>query len=151
MLGLSPQPPEPEPRPSRWTKPPVGGDSTGFGERPAAICSNRSVTLVDRGLEPLEPDDRLFVVSGLNVKRSTTRAALDYVRRETRHGVRIGAICSGAYALAMAGLLDGKPCALHWDYHDAFAKDSPDVILRHSVFVAGKNVMTSSGGRRPRT
>lgn len=111
-----------------------------------AICSNRSVTLVDRGLEPLEPDDRLFVVSGLNVKRSTTRPVLDYLRRESRHGVKIGAICSGAYVLAMAGLLDGRPCALHWDYHDAFAEDFPDVILRHSVFVVDKNVMTSSGG-----
>jgi len=111
-----------------------------------AICSNRSVTLVDRGLEPLEPDNRLFVVSGLNVKRSTTRPVLDYLRRESRHGVRIGAICSGAYVLAMAGLLDGKPCALHWDYHDAFVEDFPDVVLRRSVFVADNRVITSSGG-----
>jgi len=111
-----------------------------------AVCSNRSVTLVDRGLGPLDPEDRLFVVSGLNVKKSATRPVLDYLRRESRHGVRIGAICSGAYVLAMAGLLDGKPCALHWDYHDAFVEDFPDVILRHSVFVADPRVMTSSGG-----
>ncbi|WP_205944717.1 GlxA family transcriptional regulator [Pelagibius litoralis] len=111
-----------------------------------ATCSNRSVILVDRGLEPLEPDDHLFVVSGLNVRGSTTRPVIDYLRRESRHGARIGAICSGAYVLAMAGLLDGKPCALHWDYHDAFVEDFPDVTLRRSVFVADKRVMTSSGG-----
>lgn len=114
------------------------------GER--AICSNRSVTLVNRGLEPLKPDDRLFVVSGLNVKRAATQPILDYLRHQSRHGIRVGAICSGAYVLAMAGLLDGKPCALHWDYHDGFVEDFPDVILRRSVFVDDRRVTTSSGG-----
>ncbi|MEO0719503.1 MAG: GlxA family transcriptional regulator, partial [Pseudomonadota bacterium] len=33
-----------------------------------AICSNRSVTLVDQGLEPLQRDERLFVISGLGVR-----------------------------------------------------------------------------------
>lgn len=122
----------------RWTlAAPNGRDAT---------CSNRSVIQVGQGLTPLKPEDRLFVISGLDVKRHINRPLLDYLRRESRHGVRIGAICSGAYVLAMAGLLDGKPCALHWDYHDAFVEDFPDAILRHSVFVADKRVMTSSGG-----
>lgn len=111
-----------------------------------ATCSNRSVTLVNQGLEPLDPEDRLFVISGLNVKRHLSRTLLDYLRREHRHGVRVGGICSGAYVLASAGLLAGKPCAIHWAFHDAFAEDFPDVALRRSVYVADSQVMTSSGG-----
>jgi transcriptional regulator GlxA family with amidase domain len=111
-----------------------------------AVCSNRSVTLVDQGLVPLDPRDRFFVVSGLNVKRHIKRQVLDYIRRENRRGARIGAICSGAYILAAAGLLTGRPCAIHWDFHDAFTEDFPDVILRRSVFVPDTRIMTSSGG-----
>lgn len=111
-----------------------------------ATCSNRSVTLVNQGLVPLDPEDRLFVISGLDVKRHVSRALLDYLRRERRHGVQIGGICSGAYVLATAGLLAGKPCAIHWAFHDAFAEDFPDVVLRRSVYVADTEVMTSSGG-----
>lgn len=111
-----------------------------------ATCSNRSVTLVNQGLVSLDPEDRLFVISGLDVKRHITRALLDYLRRERRHGVRIGGICSGAYVLATAGLLTGKPCAIHWAFHDAFAEEFPGVFLRRSVYVADAQVMTSSGG-----
>ncbi len=111
-----------------------------------ASCSNRSVTLVNQGLVPLSPEERLFVISGLDVKRHSSRALLDYLRREHRHGARIGGICSGAYVLAAAGLLAGKPCAIHWEFHDAFARDYPDVVLRQCVYVADTDVMTSSGG-----
>lgn len=114
------------------------------GER--AVCSNRSVTLVDQGLEPLERGDRLFVVSGIGVKARTTRPVLDYLRRQSRHGVRVGAICSGAYVLARAGLLDGKRCAIHWEFHDAFVEEFPEAVLRRNVFVIDGHVATSSGG-----
>jgi transcriptional regulator GlxA family with amidase domain len=111
-----------------------------------ATCSNRAVTLVDQGLVPLVSDDRLFVISGSNVQRHITRALLDYLRRVHRHGAQVGGICSGAYVLATAGLLDGKPCAIHWAFHDAFVENFPDVLLRRSVYVADSQVMTSSGG-----
>jgi len=111
-----------------------------------AICSHRSVTLVDGGLDPLDSDDHLFVVSGINARSAATRPVLDYLRRQRRHGVRVGAICSGAYLLAKAGLLDGRPCAIHWDFHDSFAEEFPKVMLRRSVFVADRHVLTSSGG-----
>lgn len=115
------------------------------GER--AVCSNRSTTLVDQGLEQrLDRGDRLFVVSGIGVRERTSRALLDYLRRQSRHGVRIGAICSGAYVMAKAGLLDGRRCAIHWAFHDSFTEEFPDVHLRRSVFVIDGDVATSSGG-----
>ncbi|MEM1420793.1 MAG: GlxA family transcriptional regulator [Pseudomonadota bacterium] len=111
-----------------------------------AICSNRSVTLVDQGLEPLQRDERLFVISGLGVRERITRKAVDYLRRNHAHGVQLGAICSGAYALARAGVLDGQACAIHWEFHDAFTEEFPDVVLRRSVFVADAPIVSASGG-----
>ncbi|WP_343116624.1 GlxA family transcriptional regulator [Ostreiculturibacter nitratireducens] len=111
-----------------------------------ATCSNRSVTLVDRGLEPMERGDRLFLISGLHVQNHTTPALLNYLRRERSRGTPIGAICSGAYVLAMAGFLDDVETAIHWEFHDLFAEKFPAVRLVRNVFVANQKFVTASGG-----
>ncbi len=111
-----------------------------------AVCSHGTALVVDRGLAPLPRSDRLFVVSGIGVRQRLTRRLLDHLRREHRRGVRLGAICSGAWALAEAGLLDDQPCAIHWEWHDAFVEAFPTVVLRRSVFVAEGRIPTAAGG-----
>lgn len=109
-------------------------------------CSNGTVTRADMGLKDM-PDAMVFVIAGLNAKRHATPAVKTYLRRHARLGSGvIGAICCGAYVLAEAGLLDGRSCALHWQYHDAFMEDHPDVDLDPSVFVKDGRFVTSSGG-----
>ncbi len=112
----------------------------------SAICSNKAVTLVDRGLTPLDRGEKLFVVSGINVQHHVTPRLLNYLRGERVRGVPIGAICSGAYILAEAGFLDGRRAAVHWQYHDLFAEIFPSVNLTKSVFVADEKFVTASGG-----
>ncbi len=112
----------------------------------SATCSNRAVTLVNQGLEPLSRDDRLFLIPGIHVQNHTTSDILSYLRRERSRGTRIGAICSGAYVLAKAGFLDGVETAIHWEFHDLFAEEFPEVRLVRNVFVANQKVVTASGG-----
>ncbi|MCP5075436.1 MAG: GlxA family transcriptional regulator [Rhodobacteraceae bacterium] len=109
-------------------------------------CSNRSVTLVDQGLAPLKRGDHLFLISGIHVARHTTRPVLDYLRKSSRTAHFVGGICSGAYALAKAGLLDGKPCSIHWEFHNAFEEEFRKVKLQKTVFVADRKTPTASGG-----
>ncbi|MCP5074484.1 MAG: GlxA family transcriptional regulator [Rhodobacteraceae bacterium] len=109
-------------------------------------CSNRSVTLVDQGLVPLTRDDHLFLISGIHVSRHTTKPVIDYLRKSSRTARFVGGICSAAYVLAKAGLLDGKPCSIHWEFHDAFEEEFPAVVLHKTVFVADKKTPTASGG-----
>lgn len=108
--------------------------------------SNGITVVVDQGLEKLDHASRLFVVSGIDVKRHTTPAIIDYLRRQYRHGTRLGAICSGAYVLAKAGLLDGKACAIHWAFHDCFSEEYPEIDLKRTVFVADETILSASGG-----
>lgn len=114
------------------------------GER--AVCSNRTVTLVDQGLDPLPPRSRLFLVSGQNAGERATPEVLAFIRRERTRGNRIGALCSGAYVLAKAGLLDGRRAAVHWAFHDSFEETFPKVILCRNIFVADEAFVTASGG-----
>lgn len=79
----------------------------------SATCSNGSVTLVNAGFEPTSHADRLFLISGIDVQTHTSPQVLTYLRREQATGTPLGAICSGAYALAKAGFLDGMETAVH--------------------------------------
>ena len=112
----------------------------------SAACSNRAVTLVDRGLDPVDRHDRLFLISGINVQNHATPDILSYLRRERVRGVRLGAVCSGAYVLAKAGFLDGVEASIHWEFHDLFAESFPEVALVRNVFVANQKIVTASGG-----
>jgi transcriptional regulator GlxA family with amidase domain len=56
-------------------------------------------------------------------------------------------VCTGAFKLASAGLLNGKKATTHHEYLDAFAKKFPDVQLeRGSRFVQSSDVIYTAGG-----
>lgn len=109
-------------------------------------CSNNSVTLVDSGMQPLSRNDRLLVISGTNAAKHTSPAILNYVRKCRKFGVRIGGMCTGSYVLAKAGLLDGKRCSVHWQYHELFQEIFPQVQVEKGVFVTDPETPTSAGG-----
>lgn len=61
-------------------------------------------------------------------------------------GVRIAALCTGAFILAAAGLLDGHPAATHWMHAEQLARLHPRVSVRSDVlYVDGGQVLTSAG------
>jgi transcriptional regulator GlxA family with amidase domain len=63
-----------------------------------------------------------------------------------RPGTRMVSICTGAFALAAAGLLDGRPATTHWGYADLFREMYPKVRLDADVlFVDDGDVLTSAG------
>ncbi len=112
----------------------------------SATASNGCATGVHHGFNSLEPADYLFVLSGLDVQHSATPGLLAAIRHGRAHGARVGALCSAAYILAEAGLLDGQRAAIHWDYHDVFMEKFPEVNLSRSVFVSDDPIITASGG-----
>lgn len=115
------------------------------GAQPAT-ASNGVVVQVDSGLEELGRDDTLLVCGGVDVKTATTRTVLNWLRRESRKGVVIGGLCTAAYTLAKAGLLDGRRCTIHWENHDGFEEDFPDVELSRAVYVIDGKRLSSAGG-----
>ncbi len=111
-----------------------------------ATCSNGASFRLDIGLDELERDDVLLVCGGIDVQRATTRGILNWLRREARRGVTMGGLCTGAYSLARAGLLDGRKATIHWENQDGFLEEFEEVRLTKSVFVMDQNRWTTAGG-----
>ncbi|MEL5876782.1 GlxA family transcriptional regulator [Cereibacter sphaeroides] len=111
-----------------------------------AVCSNGAAFRLDMGLEEIDREDVLLVCGGIDVQKATTWPVVNWLRREARRGVTIGGLCTGAYALAKAGLLDGKKATIHWENQDGFTEEFEEVRLTKSVFVMDGNRLTTAGG-----
>ena len=88
----------------------------------------------------------VFVCAGVNVRDNTNKAILNLVRRLDRNGAIIGAICTGTYVMAAAGLLNGRRCTIHWENIDGLAEEFQDLDITNDLFEIDGNRVTCSGG-----
>ncbi|WP_238366615.1 GlxA family transcriptional regulator [Mesobacterium pallidum] len=109
-------------------------------------CSAGTSFALDGDLEELSRDDVVLVCGGIDVQSATTKKLLNWLRREARRGLRTGGLCTAAFTLAKAGLLDGKRATIHWENQDSFAEEFDEVTLTKSVFVVDGTRMTTAGG-----
>ncbi|MDT0303628.1 GlxA family transcriptional regulator [Streptomonospora wellingtoniae] len=116
-------------------------------ERPGPVQTTAGYTmLVDAGPAALLEADTVVVPGrqppGAPVPPSVTEA----LRAAHRRGARIVAICTGAFVLAQAGLLDGRRATTHWRRAARFAADFPEVRVDPDVlYVDHGDVATSAG------
>ena len=111
-----------------------------------ATCSAGTTFRLDMDLGELQRDDTVLLCGGIDVQHATSRKLIAWLRREARKGLVIGGLCTAAYTMAKAGLLDGKKATIHWENADSFAEEFEDVKLTKSVFVIDGTRMTTAGG-----
>lgn len=71
------------------------------------------------------------------------------LRRLSRMGVRLGAISSGAYVLAAAGLLDNRDFTIHWEHAPMLREAYPELSPRQARYVIDGDRITCGGGVAP--
>lgn len=101
---------------------------------------------LNHDLGELRRGDTVVICSGVDVQNNTTSKLLNWLRRESRRGVRLAGLCTAAHVIARAGLLNGKRATIHWENHDSFAEEFDEIDLTKRVFVVDGNVMTAAGG-----
>ena len=114
---------------------------------PGAVRSSSGVEMLARGLRTAGGLSTLIVAGGEGVVAASKSAkALAFVRAAAKRGVRIASVCSGAYVLAEAGLLDGRRATTHWRRTRHFLATYPKVKLESDrIFVRDGDIWTSAG------
>jgi len=110
------------------------------------IASNGIKITVDGDLESVGRVETIFVCSGVDVEDFSSKYLLSWLRRHAAHGIAIGALCSGAYILARAGLLDNDHCTIHWENEASFKENFPEISLTNELFEVSGLRYTSAGG-----
>ena len=88
----------------------------------------------------------IVVCGGLDIHTFGDRTVLSWLRRRDRQGADIGSICTGAHMLAVAGLLDGYRCTIHWENLPSFAESFPEIEVSSELFEIDRKRFTCSGG-----
>ena len=118
-----------------------------IGEGGQTMSSSAGASFaLDGDLEDLIRDDTVMICGGIDVQAATTKKLLGWLRREARKGVAVGGLCTAAFSLAKAGLLDGRKATIHWENQDSFSEEFQEVNLTKSVFVVDGNRLTTAGG-----
>jgi transcriptional regulator GlxA family with amidase domain len=115
---------------------------------PGALSTAGGLRIEATGpLEGLREADTLLVTAlSRRAQVSPPPALVEEVRRAHREGRRIVSICSGAYVLAAAGVLDGRRATTHWMNTMDFTHRFPNVVLDPNVlYVDEGDVLTSAG------
>lgn len=91
--------------------------------------------------------DMVIVCAGLEAPEVERSSKVHHqLRRLARHGTLVGAISSGSFLLAEAGVLTGRRCTVHWEYLEAFRARYPQLEVTEDLYVIDHNVFTCSGG-----
>lgn len=117
----------------------------------ASIAASNGMSLVaDRNLAQLgrSPSRYRTVVvgAGFEPEQGYDRRIRDWLRRLDRNGVELGAMDTGSFVLARAGLLDGYRATTHWEVLDSFREQFPKVEAEGGLFAIDRNRLTCAGG-----
>jgi transcriptional regulator GlxA family with amidase domain len=97
--------------------------------------------------DPADPLDTLIVAGGQGVMRAAEDPRLvDWLRARAGRARRTASVCTGAFLLAAAGLLDRRRAVTHWEYCDLLGRRYPAVKVEPDpIFVHDRSVWTSAG------
>ncbi|MFE5753752.1 helix-turn-helix domain-containing protein [Streptomyces massasporeus] len=113
---------------------------------PAAVQVGRFRLEPDAGLDRLRQADTVIVPGWSDVDEEPPAHLVDAVREAHAAGARVASLCTGAFILAAAGLLDGRRATTHWAHTDVLAARHPRVEVDPDVlYVDNGSVLTSAG------
>jgi len=111
------------------------------------VASSAGAALAAQSADPNASLDTLIVVGGFGSRAAAIDdRLLGFVRDAAKRTRRVASVCSGAFVLAAAGLLNGRRATTHWSRSDEFARQFPKVRLEPDrIFVRDGEVWTSAG------
>ncbi|HEY1124701.1 MAG TPA: helix-turn-helix domain-containing protein [Sphingobium sp.] len=110
-------------------------------------CASGQLIMPDSAFaEDIEPLDTLIVVGAYGVPKEPDEAVRQWLRDRSSGARRYGAVCTGAFCMAAAGLLDGRRVTTHWQYAERLAVEYPELAVQpDAIFIRDGPVFSSAG------
>lgn len=129
--------------------PPIEVSLVAVGSKARVVAAGGLEIRCDTTTSEAEPAD-VVVVSALDpdvlVRMEKNRAAIPFVQRAFAAGADVMSLCTGAFLLAEAGLLDGREAATHWAFQPLFEARYPKVrVVPQAVIVDHGRIVTAGG------
>lgn len=113
------------------------------------VASNGLAITPDRTIDDMRDPDLALVCGGVDIHRHCDKSVIALLQRLAQRRTAIGALCTGSYVLARAGVLDGYRCTIHWENLASMREAFPEIVVTTEVFEMDRDRLTSSGGSAP--
>ena len=118
-----------------------------FSEEGGPVSASNGMSLVaESAIADVARFPSIVVCASFAPERYITKKNLAWLRRLDRQGSEMGAVETGTYFLARAGLLEGYRATLHWENLSSFAEQFPDIEITGELFEIDRKRFTCSGG-----
>jgi transcriptional regulator GlxA family with amidase domain len=114
-----------------------------------AVTASNGLSVTTVRADQCPAADVVFVCGGTDTAAAINPATLDLLQHLAQQGIALGSLCTGAFALAKAGLLDGYTCATHWENLSALKSAYPAITFAPDLFVVDRDRITCTGGIAP--
>jgi transcriptional regulator GlxA family with amidase domain len=115
-------------------------------ETAAAVSSSGFAITAPARLDALDRADTVIVPGYRDIDAPVSQRVVHALRAAHARGARLVSICSGVFALAAAGLLDGRPATTHWRVADELRRRYPRIDVRpNQLYVDDGDILTSAG------
>lgn len=116
------------------------------GATPGLVGTTSGFSVEVAGLERAQEADLVAVPAWPTLDAPIASAIIEALQDADKRGATILSVCSGAFALAAAGLLDGRTATTHWQFADLLARRYPmTTVDRDVLYVTDGNILTSAG------
>lgn len=112
----------------------------------SAMACNGMTQKADYALKALPKVDLLVVAGAHEPSTFKDRSVWALLKQYSEQKTTIGAMDTGAFLLAQAGLLDGYRCTIHWENMPGFVETFPHLVVSHELFEADRDRVTCAGG-----
>lgn len=117
------------------------------GEPDAVLAGGGLTCPLPYDLGAVRDADLVIIADWRNPDEIPPRPLLEALRSAHAAGAHVAAMCSGAFVLAAAGLLDGRPATTHWAQAGLLARKYPAIEVRpDQLYVDDGDVLTAGGG-----
>lgn len=110
-----------------------------------AVHKTQALDFSDKDTLP----DMLLACGGVDVQSAVTPEVVKLLTKADKQNLWLGSLCTGSYALAKAGLLDGYKCTIHWENMASLCEEFPSIQFMEELFVIDRNRCTCAGGTAP--
>lgn len=114
------------------------------------VTASNGVTITpDKAVRFGHDSDVVFVCAGTKPQKYLSSTLQNELRSLALRGKALGAVCTGSFALAYAGILTGYRCTIHWEDLETFKEVYPNLDITATLFEIDRNRFTCSGGTAP--
>lgn len=117
-----------------------------LGDEGGNVTASNHLSLEATAIRDAGRFDAVFVCGGTNIEQRFSRSRNAWLREQAARKVAIGAICTGTYLVAGAGLLDGYRCTIHWENMAGLREEFPQLVISPDLFEVDNDRYTCAGG-----